>query len=167
MRLLKVLRCVLACALLTVSAFQPVQAVASVPSQTNWLQFVLTTNPQVLPITFVFKDATDLIVYDARAGADLVTLTLNSDYSVIGGNGSTGTVTTIAGGAHGVLVGDVITISRNVPITQNTNFSPSGPLTASMVGAAFDKATQISQQINTRTQSSLRFQPNEVLTALT
>src|SRR4051812_42539036 len=105
---------------------------ATVPSSTTYLQYTLSTNPQALPVTFVFNNAADLLVLDTRSPAAPVVLTLNSDYSVGGGAGSTGTVTTIAGGSHGVLVADVITISRSVPITQTTSFTNTGPLTASM-----------------------------------
>lgn len=136
---------------------------ATVSSTTAFLQYTLTTNPQALPVTFVFTNSADLQVLDARAGADPVTLTINSDYSVTGGLGSTGTVTTIAGGSHGVLVGDVITIVRNVPLTQTTNYTNTGPLTAAIIGASFDKLTEITQQINLRLAGTLQFPVNEAL----
>lgn len=138
-------------------------ATAAVPSSTSWLQYTLTTNPQTLPVTFVFQNSTDLLVLDTRGAAAPVTLTLNSDYSVSGGSGSTGSVATIAGGANGVLVGDVITVSRAVPLTQTTSFTNTGPLTAAMIGQALDKQTEISQQINVRGLNSFRFQADEVI----
>jgi len=159
MSLSKVLRLVLALALAL--PLLSTKADATVASPTTWVQYTLGSNPQTLTVPFVFQSSTDLIVYDTRASADPVTLTLNSDYSVSGGSGSAGTVTTIAGGANGVLVGDVITIARNVPLTQTTTFSNSGPLTASMIGNSLDKLTEITQQLNERSLRSLQFGPDE------
>lgn len=141
-------------------AFHPARA--TVPSQTGFLQYTLTTNPQALPVTFVFQNAGDLLVLDTRAPAGPVTLTLNSDYAVTGGSGSTGTLNTVAGGANGVQVGDVISILRQVPLTQTTSFTNTGPLTAAMIGQSLDKLTEVTQQLNVRSLGSLRFPPDEV-----
>jgi len=134
----------------------------SVPSTTNFVQYTLSTNPQALSVPFVFTNASDLLVVDSKTSPPTV-LTLNSDYSVSGGSGSIGTVTTIAGGANGVLVGDVITISRAVPITQPTGYTNTGSYTPSMVGASLDKLTEIAQQLDLDRTRSLRFQKDETL----
>lgn len=138
---------------------------AAVNSSTTWVQYTLSTNPQALPVPFVFQVTTDVLVLDSKTSPP-VTLTQNSDYTVSGGNGATGTVTTIVGGAHAVQVGDVITISRKVPLTQLTNYTNSGPLTAAMIGASFDKLTEIAQQLNLVGAASLQFQPDETLSGV-
>lgn len=155
MKFAKVLRAILAFSLVASAVF------GAVNSSTTFVQYVLSTNPQALPTTFVFQATTDLLVLDSKASPP-VTLTINSDYTVSGGGGATGTVTTIAGGAHAVQVGDQITISRAVPLTQTTNFSNTGPLTAAMIGSALDKLTMISQQLNLVGARSMQFQPDEV-----
>lgn len=137
-------------------------ALATIPTPTTWVQYVLSSNPQTLTVPFNFQNGSDLLVLDSKASPPVV-LTQNSDYSVSGGNGSTGNVSTIAGGAHAVQVGDVITISRSVPLTQTTNFFNGGPLTASMIGQSFDKITSIAQQLNLVGARSLQFQPDETL----
>ena len=38
---------------------------ATVPSSTAWLQYTLSTNPQALPVSFVFQNPTDLLVLDS------------------------------------------------------------------------------------------------------
>lgn len=141
-------------------------ALGSVNSTTAFVQYTLTTNPQTLSVPFVFQATSDLLVLDTRSTAAPVTLTQNSDYTVTGGNGSTGSVATIAGGAHGVLVGDVITISRAVPLTQTTNYSNTGPLTAAMIGSSFDKLTEITQQLNLVGARSLQFDRDETLSGI-
>ncbi len=138
---------------------------ATVPSASTWIQVTLTTNPQVIPVTFVFQATSDLLVLDSKASPPVI-LTQNSDYTVTGGAGSTGTVTTIVGGAHAVAVGDVITISRRVPLTQTTTYSNSGPLTAAMIGASFDKLTTITQQLNLVGANSLQFQGDEAVSGV-
>lgn len=135
---------------------------ATVPSSNAFLQYTLSTNPQALPVTFVFQSSSDLLILDSKASPP-VTLVQSSDYSVSGGSGSTGTVTTIAGGTNGVQVGDVITILRLVPLTQNTNFTNTGPLTAAMIGTALDKLTQITQQLNVRLGNALLIQQDETI----
>lgn len=139
---------------------------ATVPSPNCFVQYTLTTNPQTLPVTYVFTNSTDLLVLDTRAPSGPIVLTQNSDYSVSGGAGSTGSVATIPGGANGVLVNDIITIIRGVPLTQTTSFTNTGPFTASMVGQAFDKQTEISQQINLGLLNALRFPSDETLSGL-
>lgn len=152
---------------LLIAAFAFVaSAGAVVNSSTTWVQYTLSTNPQALAVPFVFQATTDLLVLDTRSPAAPVTLTINSDYSVSGGNGTTGTVTTIVGGTHGVLVGDVITISRSVPLTQSTVYSNSGPLTAAMIGNNLDKLTMITQQLNLVGARSLQFGPDETLSGV-
>lgn len=157
MKLLKVLLPLFACLFLFVAP-----SMATVPSSTTFVQYVLTSNPQTLAVPFVFQSGGDLLVLDSKTSPP-VTLTQNSDYSVSGGAGSFGSISTIPGGANGVQVGDTITISRRVPLTQTVNFTNTGPLTASMIGQALDKQTEISQQINLRTLNSLQFQQDEVI----
>ena len=140
-------------------------AVASVPSSTTWVQYVLSSNPQTLTVPFVFTASSDLLVLDSKASPP-VTLVQNSDYSVSGGNGSTGTISTIAGGTNAVQSGDTITISRGVPLTQTTNYINGGPLTASMIGQSFDKLTEVSQQINLVAANSLQFQQDEQISGV-
>lgn len=139
--------------------------IATVPSSTTWVQYTLTTNPQTLTVPFVFQSASDLLVLDSKASPP-VPLTLNSDYSVTGGSGSTGTISTIVGGGNAVAVGDVITIYRKVPLTQTTSFVTGGPLTPAIIGQAVDKLTMISQQLNLVGANSLQFQGDERLSGV-
>lgn len=132
----------------------------SVPSSTTWIQAALTSVPQTIPVTFVFQNSSDLLVLDSKTSPP-TTLIQNSDYTVTGGSGSVGNVTLIAGGTNAVKVGDVITISRRVPLTQSEAFPPGGPATPQMVGRALDKLTELAQQVNLLAGNSLQFQGDE------
>ena len=127
-----------------------------ITSPVEKLQFTITGLPQVLPITFAFGLPSDLLVLD---GTNL--LTISSDYLVTGGNGAVGNVQVAAGGAGNVQVGDIITVMRNVPLTQLTDFTSTGVLTAAMIGQALDKLTEITQQLSEEVGRCLRFPPNE------
>lgn len=140
-------------------------AFGTVPSSTTWIQYALSTNPQTLTVPFVFQNGSDLLVLDSKASPPVV-LAINSDYTVSGGSGSTGSVVTKVGGTNAVAAGDVITISRRVPLTQTTSFLNGGPLTASMIGQALDKLTTISQQLNLVGANSFQFQPDEMLSGV-
>lgn len=150
----------------------------SVSSQTARIAYTAAALPAACPTTFPFNSTAtvpDLIVYDGgptnTGNSPPVTLTLNSDYTVTGGGYNsanqlqTGTVTILAGGAHNVQAGDVITILRNVPFTQTTTFSSSGFMSPLMIEAGLDKLTLQTQQLKDLFGLSLQFQKNETLSS--
>jgi hypothetical protein len=95
------------------------------------------------PTTFSFGEASDLTVE-----VDGVLKTLNTHYTVAGAGAAEpgGTVTFLVAPTNGAAV----TIERNTPITQLTNFLTSGPFTAASVTRAFDKLTRIAQEQDRR-----------------
>ena len=110
----------------------------SVASTTNKVQYTITGLPQVLTVNFVFDLDTDLLVLDGNT-----VLTNASDYSLTtGGSGATGTITVVGTGAHAVQVNDVVTIMRNVPLTQLTSFDSTGVLTAAMIVTSRSRASR-------------------------
>ena len=134
----------------------------SVASTTNKVQYTITGLPQVLTVNFVFDLDTDLLVLDGNT-----VLTNASDYSLTtGGSGATGTITVVGTGAHAVQVNDVVTIMRNVPLTQLTSFDSTGVLTAAMIESGFDKLTEIDQQETEVLSRCLRFEPDENLSGM-
>lgn len=137
-------------------------AKATINSTTCFAQYILSSNTQTLTVPYVFQNTGDLLVYDSKASPPVVLLQ-NSDYTVTGGAGSTGSITMQSGGQNNVQPGDVITIVRGVPLTQLTSFTNSGPLTAAMIGNALDKLTTITQQMSLIQGRSLQFQPDETL----
>ncbi len=154
-------------------------AFGTIQSQNARISYTLTTLPSTLPVTFPFNRTSgtpDLIVLDGgttnTTNSPPVTLTYNSDYTVSGGGYNSqnqlqsGNVTVLSTGTHAVQTGHVITILRNVPLTQTTVFSANGVFNPLMIEAGLDKLTTETQQLNNIQNGTLRFQPNEVLSGV-
>lgn len=104
-----------------------------------------STGPFTVP--FYFLQATDLLVTKRPISGSDVTLIYPGDYSVTGvGNPSGGSVTLTAV----LAVGEKLTITRNVPLTQGVALPATGPLPSASMEAEFDKLTMICQQITER-----------------
>lgn len=100
-----------------------------------------TTGP--FTVGFRFLENTHLeVVKTSISGVDAV-LSFPADYSVTGAGGTSGTVTTTAA----VAVGEKLTIIRNVPFTQETDYTQSDPFPAESHEDALDKLTMAVQQL--------------------
>lgn len=142
----------------------------SVSSPTARLSYVISSLPATLPV-FEFDQSTDLLLLDGGASntgrSPAVALQLGSDYTVTGGGYNSlnqlqpGSAVVVAGGVNSVVVGDVITVLRNISPVQNTSFDSTGLLTPLMIEQDDDRLTTIDQQIEDLLARTLRFQPNE------
>lgn len=107
----------------------------------------------------VFFDTSDLVVYVVDdATGDATTLVENTDYTVSGGSGSTGTVD-LTGGADpwGALqTNTTLVIVRDVPATQETDFANNDPSDAEVVEDALDRLTMLVQQNTAKAGRHLR-----------
>ena len=101
-----------------------------------------TTGPWSVP--FYFLAASHLkVVHTSAAGVETV-LTLTTNYSVSGaGNPAGGSVTTVSAYA----AGGTITVLRNVPALQETNYSDTDPFPAETHERALDLLTMLVQQL--------------------
>lgn len=101
---------------------------------------------------FQFLLGTDLVVT-----VDGVTKNLNSNYTVTGGDGSSGSVVFLAAPA------DVTTIiiNRLVPLTQLVDYQPNDAFDAESHEQALDKLTQIEQQQQSAIERAFRVGPLE------
>lgn len=100
-----------------------------------------TTGPFTIP--FYFLDATHLqVVHRSSAGVE-TTLALNTDYTVTGAGAPAGgsLTTTVAYAAGGTL-----TVVRDVPLTQETDYGDGDSFPAESHERALDKLTMIGQQ---------------------
>jgi hypothetical protein len=128
---------------MTVSATKSRKEYAGDGSTTSF-----ATNP------VVFFDAADLTVYVVTTATGVVaaTLVLNTDYTVSGGDGSTGTVDLSTGsdpyGAPSAL--QTLVIVRELGITQASNLVNNDGSDAEVVEKAFDRLTMIAQELNAR-----------------
>src|ERR1022692_2030942 len=124
----------------------------SISSTVGPVSYTVTILPQTLTVTFPFNLSTDLGVSDGA-----VLCLLGGDYTVTGGgyNGAnqlqTGSITIVSDSSPGsanIQVGDLITIYRNIPVTQTTTFASTGLQTPLMIEQDDDKLTTLIDQLN-------------------
>jgi hypothetical protein len=120
----------------------------SVSTSTSSVSYVgnnSTSTAYVVP--YVFFDSTDLKVYSVDASGDSTLLTITTQYTVSGGAGSTGSVTTTSA----IPATSTVIITRSVPYTQLTSFTTGDRLPAASIEKALDKLTMESQQLSRNT----------------
>lgn len=96
-----------------------------------------------LAVPFSFDDDADLVVIRrvTATGAE-TTLALTTDYTVTGGDGSTGTVAMVSAPNSSVTV----TIARSTSATQEADYRENDPFPAETHEGAIDKLTRIAQE---------------------
>jgi hypothetical protein len=91
-------------------------------------------------VPFEFFDDEDLNVY-----VDGVEKTLTSDYTVSGGDGSTGTVTISVTGGSG---GSTVVITRDIPLERTTDFPVSGAFNIVALNTELDRLVAVAADLN-------------------
>lgn len=105
------------------------------------------------PVTFRFLENAHLQVVQANASDVETTLVLDTNYTVTGaGSESGGTLTLLVA----LPVGQTLTIIRDVPITQLTDYTQSDSFPAESHEDALDKLTMIAQQQQDDINRSIR-----------
>ena len=113
-----------------------------ISTDTSTATGVLTGPTQTIALGFYFMANTDLVVTRTRSGV-ITTLTLDSDYSVLGAGNENGGSITVTGQA----IGDVITVVRTVDYKQLSNYVPLTKLSATTIERDFDRCAMRDQQI--------------------
>lgn len=105
------------------------------------------------PYTFRIFSKSDLVVTVVDLDENLTELTPDTDYTVTGAGGYTGgnVILTVP-----LATGWKISISRDLPITQETDLRNQGKFFAEVHELAFDKLTMLVQQIRSMYTSALR-----------
>jgi hypothetical protein len=103
-----------------------------------------TSTPYV--VNYPFFDASDLKVYSVTSGTSTL-LALTTNYTVTGGNGSTGSIVTTAA----IPATSTVIITRDVPYTQLTSLTTGDRLPAASLEKALDKVTMQAQQLSRNT----------------
>ncbi|NQW01680.1 MAG: hypothetical protein HQ483_18395 [Rhodospirillales bacterium] len=93
-------------------------------------------------VSFPFYDDADLVVILVRADETEVVQVLNSDYTVAGGGGTSGTVTMIVPPASG----ERLVRYRVSPLTQETDYADGDAFPADSHEAALDRLTMQNQE---------------------
>jgi len=91
-------------------------------------------------VSFEFFDNDDLNVY-----VDGTLKTLTTDYTVTGGDGSTGTVTISVTGASG---GSTVVITRDIDLERTTDFPASGAFNIATLNTELDRIIAITADLN-------------------
>lgn len=125
----------------------------------------VTTSFATSPMVF-FDDA-DLVVYDVVTATGASTLlVLTTDYTVTGGDGSTGSVVTT--GLYGAIAsGHTLVIVRDIAATQGSDFVNNDASDAEVVEDALDRLTMLAQQNEARAARSFTLLDSDVSGAST
>jgi hypothetical protein len=95
------------------------------------------------PIHFPFLDDGDVNAIYVPAGGSETPLVAAADFTVSGGNGAGGTLTTAAP----LPAGGTLTLYRSIAFTQDDNYVENDPLPASTLEGGFDRAAMRDQQL--------------------
>ena len=110
-------------------------------------------------VPFEFFNDGDLKVY-----VDGTLKTITTDYTVSGGDGSTGTVTMSVTGATG---GSTVIIVRDIPLERTTDFPSSGAFDIAALNTELDTIIAIASDIDTAATRSLRLSDTDTTVSLT
>jgi len=99
-------------------------------------------------VSFEFFDDADLNVY-----VDGTLKTLTTDYTVTGGDGSTGSVSISVTGASG---GSTVVITRDIDLKRTTDFPASGAFQVGSLNTELDKLVAIAADLDDKASRSLQ-----------
>lgn len=138
--------------------------VSSELSRKTFTGDAVTTSFATSPM--VFFDAEDLVVYvvTTATGAVVSTLTLDTHYTVSGGDGAVGTVS-LAGGSspYGApTAAQTLVIQRDLALTQGADFVQNDGSDAEVAEDAHDRIMMIAQQLDTRIERSFKLADSDV-----
>lgn len=136
----------------------------SISSTTARVSYNGNGSTTAFSVSFYFLDDSHLLVtkYVVATGVT-TTLAINTDYTVTGaGNLAGGTVTTTSAPASG----ERIIITRDVPLTQETDYIENDPFPAATHEQSLDKLTMITQQIDEQLDRAIKMPLTSSLTAV-
>lgn len=110
-------------------------------------------------VSFEFFDNEDLNVY-----VDSVLKSLTSDYTVSGGDGSTGTITMSVTGAAS---GSVVVVTRDIDLERTTDFPASGAFNIATLNTELDRIIAITADLNDRTARSIGAEDSDATVSYT
>lgn len=123
----------------------------TVPSDQSRVGYLTNGSTQLFAVPFVFFDDTDLqvILVDNTTAVE-TPLVLTTDFTVAGGGGSTGSVTAVAAYA----TGSTLVIQREIPYTQEIDYSPNDGFPAEVNEEGLDRNTMQVQQVRRRARQT-------------
>ena len=110
-------------------------------------------------VSFIFFAEDDLNVY-----VDGTLKTLETDYTVTGGDGATGSITMSVTGASG---GSSVVVTRSISLDRATDFPTSGPFQVDALNTELDRLTGIVADLNDKAGRGLQLTDYDLTTNLT
>lgn len=137
----------------------------TVPSDQSYVSYSGNGSTTVFSVPYVFFDSTDLsVTLVNNATAVETTQAITTNYTVSGGSAGTGPAAGSVTMATAPASGTTLVIQRNVPYTQEIDYSPNDGFPAEVNEEGLDRTTMLAQQANRRAQQSVRlpatFDPN-------
>jgi hypothetical protein len=125
----------------------------TVSSTINREQYATNGVTTAFTIHFPFFQASDVnAIFVASGGAETV-LALDADFTITGGSGAGGMLTTSVAPASG----GTLTIYRDIPFTQEDDYVEDDPLPADTLEHGFDRAAMRDQQLKDAQDRALTF----------
>ena len=114
----------------------------TVPNETSRAAYVGNGSTTVFSVPFAFFDNTDLTVFLVNTTTDARTAqALTTNYTVTGGDGTTGTLTMLVAPATGYN----LVIERDIPFTQNIDYQQNDGFPAEVNEEGLDRTTMLAQ----------------------
>lgn len=127
-------------------------------------QGVTRTDPYPIPFVF-FTASTDIKVFvDGTARTYDASTANTTQFTVTGGNGSTGAVTTSVTGASG---GSTVVITRSIPIERSTDFPSSGAFEVAKLNTELDTLITMVADSDDENSRAVRLLDNDESATLT
>jgi len=127
-------------------------------------QGVTRTDPYPIPFVF-FTASTDIKVFvDGTARTYDASTANTTKFTVTGGNGSTGAVTTSVTGASG---GSTVVITRSIPIERSTDFPSSGAFEVAKLNTELDTLITMVADSDDENSRAVRLLDNDESATLT
>lgn len=120
----------------------------TVSSQTAKVSYAGNGSTKTFAVNFYFLADGDLRISKRAANGTETTLVLTTNYTVSGAGNPSGGSITLTSGTAAPATGETITISRNVPLTQETDYQANDDFPAESHERALDKLTMEVQQLN-------------------
>jgi hypothetical protein len=115
-------------------------------NENNKITYTPSTSTTEFDFPYPYFDSTDLVVTIQDSAGVITTLTIITEYTVVATNGDPASGATITT-ASSYTSGDTVTISREVPYTQEYNLQDGATIDPTALNKAFDRTVAQSQQI--------------------
>jgi len=123
----------------------------TVPSDQSRVGYSTNGSTQLFTIPFVFFDDTDIqVILVNNTTAVETPLVLTTDFTVSGGNGATGSISTVATYA----TGSILVIQRDIPYTQEIDYQSNDGFPAEVNEEGLDRGVMMAQQVLLRAKQS-------------